>query len=99
MVLTGERSVSVFQSTSAVRDALGRNIFVDKAAGPQADGSLDNPFNNIANSVVANAFGSTLPGDIVRIVGNGGSDNDITTEADNFSLPDWRLAKPVAARW
>ena len=28
---------------------------------------------------------STLPGDIVRIVGNGGVDGDLSTEVDNFS--------------
>lgn len=63
----------------------GRNIFVDKTAGPNADGTLANPFNNISGSTVANAFGSALSGDIVRIVGNGGLDNDITTAQDNFS--------------
>ncbi|MEO1527696.1 MAG: peptidase, partial [Planctomycetota bacterium] len=66
-------------------DAIGRTIFVDKLAGPNADGSLDRPFNNIANNDVANAFASTLPGDIVRIVGNGGVDGDLSTEVDNFS--------------
>lgn len=66
-------------------EVFGRNIFVDKTAGPQADGSLASPFNNISNSAVANAFGSSLSGDIVRIVGNGGADQDITTIADNFS--------------
>ena len=66
-------------------EIFGRNIFVDKTAGPQADGSLANPFNNISNPAVANAFGSALGGDIVRIVGNGGADQDIATVADNFS--------------
>ena len=81
---TGERSLS-FSDDFRAADVLGRNIFVDKSAGPQASGSLDRPFNNIANSDVANAFDAALPGDIVRIVGNGGLDDDITTENDNFS--------------
>jgi hypothetical protein len=81
---TGEQSVALsgdFQGG----ETFGRNIFVDKTAGPNADGSLENPFNNIAGSTTANAFGASLSGDIVRIVGNGGLDNDITTEEDNFS--------------
>ncbi|MGI9471938.1 MAG: GEVED domain-containing protein, partial [Rubripirellula sp.] len=84
VIFDGERSISV-SSDFRGGDVLGRNIFVDKTAGPQADGSLDQPFNNISNPAVANAFGSALTGDIVRIVGNGGADQDITTEADNFS--------------
>lgn len=54
----------------------GKTIFVDKLAGPDADGSLAQPFNNIAGTGVANAFAATEIGDIVRIVGNGGSDLD-----------------------
>ncbi len=82
--LTGERSIQTSTDFIGV-DVLGRNIFVDKTAGPSADGSLSAPFNNIANSAVANAFGAALSGDIVRIVGNGGQDANIATEADNFS--------------
>ena len=80
----GERSVN-FSTGFRGATAYGRNIFVDKTAGPQADGSLDNPFNNIANPVVANAFGSAIENDIVRIVGNGGLDTDLTTPEDNLS--------------
>ncbi len=82
--LTGERSVNVSADFRG-GDVLGRNIFVDKTAGPNSDGSLSAPFNNIANSAVANAFGAAQAGDIVRIVGNGGQDGNIATEADNFS--------------
>ncbi len=32
-----------------------------------------------------NAFDASLPGDIVRIVGNGGSDQNVSTATDNFS--------------
>ncbi len=80
----GERTIEVSADFRGA-EIFGRNIFVDKTAGPLADGSLDHPFNNISNPVVANAFDATLEGDIVRIVGNGGADGDITTEIDNFS--------------
>lgn len=82
--LTGERLIETSDNFRGV-DVLGRNIFVDKTAGPSADGSLSAPFNNIANAAVANAFGAALSGDIVRIVGNGGQDGIVATEADNFS--------------
>ena len=81
---TGDRSVNLSANFRA-GEAIGRNIFVDKTAGPNADGSLTHPFNNIANPNVANAFGSAIAGDIVRIVGNGGSDGLLETEQDNTS--------------
>ena len=71
--------------TLTVWKSLVERSFVDKLASPFAEGTLARPFNNIANSAVANAFGSSSYGDIVRIVGNGGIDGDITTESDNFS--------------
>ncbi len=84
LTLTGERS---FQTASNFRGLTvhGRTIFVDKAGSVEADGSQAFPFNNIANSNVPNAFDASLPGDIVRIVGNGGSDQDVSTVDDNFS--------------
>ena len=63
----------------------GRTIFVDKLAGPNADGSLSKPFNNLARSGVANAFGVARPNDIIRIVGNGGTDGNLDTIQDNFA--------------
>ncbi|KAA5546993.1 tandem-95 repeat protein [Roseiconus nitratireducens] len=84
LVFNGERSIDLSTGFRGA-EAIGRNIFVDKTAGPNADGSLARPFNNIANGNVANAFGSALPGDIVRIVGNGGVDGNMATEQDNFS--------------
>ncbi len=66
-------------------EVLGRTMFVDKSSGPQADGSTNSPFNNIANPIVPNAFGAAREDDIVRIVGNGGADGNITTEIDNLS--------------
>ena len=47
--------------------------------------ALLNPFNNLAGAGVANAFDATHPGDIVRIVGNGGVDGDLATVDDNFA--------------
>ncbi|TWU25140.1 hypothetical protein Pla52o_14380 [Novipirellula galeiformis] len=84
VILSGERSVELSTNSRAL-EASGRNIFVDKTAGPNADGSLDHPFNNISNSNVANAFDAALPKDIVRIVGNGGVDGDLSTVEDNLS--------------
>ena len=82
--LVGDRTVR-FQTGATGITAEGKTIFVDKLAGPNADGSLTRPFNNLQNSGVANAFGATLPGDIVRIVGNGGTDGNLTTVIDNFA--------------
>lgn len=59
----------------------GETIFVDKAtqsAGP-ADGSLTNPYANIDDALAA-VSGTTK---IVRIVGNGGTDGDLSTVGDN----------------
>ncbi len=47
IVLRGERQV-VVDSALTLIDVGGRTIFVDKLAGPNADGSLLRPFNNIA---------------------------------------------------
>lgn len=61
----------------------GETIFVDKAtqsAGP-ADGSLSNPYTNIDDALLA--AGNSATAKIVRIVGNGGVDGDISTLADN----------------
>jgi hypothetical protein len=82
--LSGERSIAIDPLVKLI-DVAGKTIFVDKSAGPNADGSLAKPFNNISGSGVPNAFSSTFPGDIVRIVGNGGVDNNLATEADNFA--------------
>ncbi|WP_231615288.1 tandem-95 repeat protein [Novipirellula artificiosorum] len=91
LVLTGNPSLTLSANSSGI-EVFGRNIFVDKTAEVRADGSLDKPFNNIANPNVPNAFDVALPGDIVRIIGNGGVDRDLSTEADNYSyqigIPD-----------
>ncbi len=82
--LTGERLVTPSFGFVGL-EIEGKTIFVDKTAGPNADGSLARPFNNIARSGQTNAFAATHPDDIVRIVGNGGSDENIDTLGDNFA--------------
>ncbi|TWU66700.1 Thermophilic serine proteinase precursor [Crateriforma conspicua] len=84
LVLSGERVLSFSNSFTGV-EALGRNIFVDKVSSVVADGTLAQPFNNVDNPFEDGAFDAALPGDIVRIVGNGGQDGDLSTTADNFS--------------
>src|SRR5690606_16832617 len=70
VTLRGERTIAV--SMPDVGMAIhGRTIFVDNRAPANADGSLERPFNNIAGTGT-NAFSNTHPGDVVRIVGNGG---------------------------
>ncbi|MBU6386355.1 MAG: matrixin family metalloprotease, partial [Planctomycetes bacterium] len=84
VTLRGERLVQLSNGLTAI-DLSGKMIFVDKSAGPNADGSLAKPFNNISGAGVANAFAATVPGDIVRIVGNGGADGKLETVGDNFA--------------
>ena len=84
LTLQGERTVVLSPGLNNL-EVQGRMIFVDKVAGPNADGSLARPFNNISGTGVANAFGSALEGDIVRIVGNGGQDRALNTTADNIA--------------
>jgi hypothetical protein len=84
ITLNGDRIVQFSTSNPGIT-AEGKTIFVDKLAGPNADGSQAKPFNSIQGQGVPNAFGSTLPGDIVRIVGNGGTDGNISTIGDNFA--------------
>jgi hypothetical protein len=56
-------------------------IYVDKAAtAVTANGSLQAPFRNIDD-----AIGAALPGDVVRVLANGGADGLVSTAADNLS--------------
>lgn len=77
--LTGERVTSLSFNTEGVELA-GKTIFVDKTSGANLDGTLAKPFDNIAR-----AFAAAAPGDIVRLVGNGGVDGNIATLHDNFA--------------
>ncbi len=84
LVFTGERTIQLSANLNHI-DLAGKVIFVDKLAGPNADGSLARPFNNISNPAVPNAFAAAIPGDIVRIVGNGGADGNLATARDNYA--------------
>ncbi|HIF34390.1 MAG TPA: hypothetical protein EYQ75_22610, partial [Planctomycetaceae bacterium] len=56
-------------------------LIVDKAAGSSApNGSLAQPFTDIGTALT-----QAQPGDIVRIVANGGADGDVTTLDDNLA--------------
>ncbi len=59
LTLRGERLIRIDPALVLI-DVSGKTIFVDKAAGPNADGSLARPFNNISSSSVANAFGAAM---------------------------------------
>lgn len=54
--------------------------FVDKAAATTGNGGLLTPFKFIKDALAAAA-----PGDVVRIVGNGGADGKLSTPADNLA--------------
>ena len=88
ITLKNDRAVALSNNSVGVK-IHGKTIFVDKAAavGAQADGSLARPFDNIASTTagVPSAFKFTNPGDIVRIVGNGGPDGQLGTLGDNFA--------------
>lgn len=54
--------------------------FVDKSVGTSGNGTLAAPFKNIKDALAA-----AVPGDVVRIVGNGGADGKLSTVADNLA--------------
>ena len=63
-----------------------RTVFVDKAAtGLVFDGTMASPFRNIDDAINPLDVNSAKAGDILRIVGNGGADGDLTTLEDNLS--------------
>lgn len=55
-------------------------LFVDKSAVGGGTGNISAPFNRINTAIQA-----ADAGDIIRIVGNGGTDGDVSTIDDNFS--------------
>jgi VCBS repeat-containing protein len=78
-----------FRAAQPLTDASStavRTIFVDKShvqntsPGAPVLGSLANPFNKISS-----ALSVARPGDIVRILGNGGLDGNATTLADSYA--------------
>ncbi len=54
--------------------------FVDKSAATNGTGTLTSPFKTIQA-----ALSAAQPGDVVRIVGNGGADGKLNTVADNLA--------------
>lgn len=78
-----------FRAAQPLTDASStavRTIFVDKShvqntsPGAPALGSLANPYNKISS-----ALSVARPGDIVRILGNGGLDGNALTMADSYA--------------
>lgn len=68
-----------FKVTDTTNAPGDRTIYVDKVAPTAgADGTLAHPYNRI-QVALANA----VAGDTVRIVGNGGADNNLATVGDN----------------
>ncbi len=61
-------------------ETAAHTLIVDKVATGGGTGTLARPYNSIKSAIAA-----ALPGDVVRIVGNGGTDNDITTTNDNVA--------------
>ncbi|WP_040768554.1 pre-peptidase C-terminal domain-containing protein, partial [Novipirellula maiorica] len=56
-------------------------LFVDKAAtNPDLIRSTPNPYLNLDDALAA-----ALPGDTIRVIGNGGVDGDVSTLDDNFA--------------
>ena len=82
--LLGERSMVLSEDFSGIA-LIGKTIFVDKVSVLDSDGSLEKPFNYINGGADGGGFGASQPGDVIRIVGNGGVDGDITTPADAYS--------------
>jgi hypothetical protein len=87
--LSGERLAMLSADARGIELA-GKTIFVDRTSGVNLDGTLEKPFDRISS-----AFAAAVPGDIVRIVGNGGLDGDPATIHDNFAY-EIGLAEPGA---
>src|SRR5690606_29807615 len=64
-----------FQAKSA-----SQTIYVDKAAPNGGTGSLSQPYNRLNTALAA-----ARPGDLVRVVGNGGADGQLATVGDNLA--------------
>lgn len=54
--------------------------YVDKSVLTSGNGTINSPFKFIKDALAA-----AVPGDVVRIVGNGGADGKINTPADNLA--------------
>ncbi|MEZ6120179.1 MAG: NF038122 family metalloprotease [Pirellulaceae bacterium] len=60
-----------------------KTTYVDKAASPGGDGSLAAPFQNLR--IATTGANTPQPGEVLRIVGNGGADGDLLTLGDNLA--------------
>ena len=70
-------------------------IFVDKTASAGGTGTFGSPFNNIPAALAAaeSRINATAPeGVVVRLLANGGSDDDLTTADDNLAYEIGRIA-------
>lgn len=70
-------------------------IFVDKTAPDNGDGQLATPFNNIPAALAAaeSRISTTHPdGVVVRLLPNGGDDDDLATAGDNLAYEIGRIA-------
>ncbi len=54
--------------------------YVDKSVTTSGNGTINAPYKNIKD-----ALNAAVPGDVVRIVGNGGADGRLSTPADNLA--------------
>ena len=68
-------------------------LIVDKSAPGDGTGSLSAPYSNLAV-----ALSAANPGDIVRVIGNGGADRDLNTVEDNlaYQIGFDSLSRPLA---
>ncbi len=77
-----------FRATEATK-----TIFVDKAAPTAGNGTLGLPYQ-----IISNALAAARPGDVVRILANGGADRNLATPEDNraYEIGFNRLGSPLA---
>ena len=64
--------------------AAADQVFVDKAAPSGGDGSLERPFREL-DQALNDPLHKPRPGQILRVVGNGGADGDLATLQDNLA--------------
>jgi hypothetical protein len=70
-----------------------KTIFVDKNAPAAGNGTLGSPYQ-----IISNALAAARPGDVVRILANGGADRNLATPEDNraYEIGFNRLGSPLA---
>ncbi|MDA1052306.1 MAG: DVUA0089 family protein [Planctomycetota bacterium] len=70
-----------------------KSIFVDKTAPSAGNGTLGAPYQ-----LISNALAAAKPGDVVRILANGGADRNLATPEDNraYEIGFNRLGAPLS---